>query len=539
MIVEKEDAYQVNLIYWIEHKWGNEIMVPIYGKNDNKIIDSYLIPRYNAINGLRDVYRPNYNLKPGFDLAGKDGKQYSRFCNYDGIEPLVISQDYEGIYEDNTELVEEFRLLFNLFYDTNEHTYVDPKTMVKVATLKDNEFVYVNIKYLKRYLAVKGMVLVMYLNYQKVIQVDHDHWENISCRNSTATSRYELCIGSCVSGNYTMLNAKKIVYGCPLKECDIWPYDKPPEYIEFIIGVDENGNEKTFTCNPAKLNNMANINPNAPHYLTPIYFESSVLDKYYHEDKFYKVEDGIIRCGNQWSLYIDNNSVENGYVSVYLGDLGRDLPSVEEQHHWRSHNKLIDGKLSLSKFRRDLLVEFAEPDSVDLIFRNEYIRTNSIFEKETGWKLFINLDVNDSYNFNGLRIPTNNSQSQFDMLVLSLVKTLIDSINEKALREQLAKKDVDTSAIKGSIMLLEKWFEMYEFSQFESHIKFLRALQELRSSGTGHRKGRGYKKISNIFELHDNNFSKVFAEILMSSIGFLKYVRENLSPKDGSTNVNK
>lgn len=284
---------------------------------------------------------------------------------------------------------------------------------------------------------------------------------------------------------------------------------------------------------------MANINPDSPHYLTPIFFDSSVLDKYYSEDKFYQVEDGIIRCGNLWSLYIDNDSTENGYVSAYLGDLGRNLPSIEEQHHWRSHNKLIEGNLSPSKFRRDLLAEFASPDSVDLIFRNEYIKTNSLFKKTTGWEIFKDLDRNDSYNFNGMRIPTNNSQSQFDILVLSLVKILIDSINESAIRKQLINMEVEISEVKGSISLLAKWFEAYGFTQFESHIKFLRNLQGLRSSGTGHRKGREYKKISNIFEIHDDNFSRVFAKILMSSIDFLKYIQDNLSTYDDKTSVDK
>lgn len=52
-------------------------------------------------------------------------------------------------------------------------------------------------------------------------------------------------------------------------------------------------------------------NSTAPHYLTPVYFDSAVLNKYYSKPEIYKVEDGIIRCGVLWSLYIDNNNLDS------------------------------------------------------------------------------------------------------------------------------------------------------------------------------------------------------------------------------------
>ena len=69
------------------------------------------------------------------------------------------------------------------------------------------------------------------------------------------------------------------------------------------------------------MSNYFGANPDAPHYLTPIFFDSAVLSKYYSNPEKYKVDDGIIRCGTLWSLYIDNQNT--GYVSAYLGDLGR------------------------------------------------------------------------------------------------------------------------------------------------------------------------------------------------------------------------
>ena len=54
-----------------------------------------------------------------------------------------------------------------------------------------------------------------------------------------------------------------------------------------------------------------------------------------------------------------------------------------------------------------------------------------------GWPLFLELDKQDLYNFEGLRIPINNSIVEMDMLVLSLVKVVLDSLNEKEIVAQL------------------------------------------------------------------------------------------------------
>lgn len=159
--------------------------------------------------------------------------------------------------------------------------------------------------------------------------------------------------------------------GCDLKDCNIWPYNEEKTYIDFIIGIDDSGKEVRHSCNPKNLSNYFGANPSAPHYLTPVFFDAAVLNKYYSKPEVYSIEDGIIRCGSLWSLYIDNHNV--GYVSAYLGDLGRDLPSEQEQHYWRGFNKIIDGKLSETKYKRDFLTQATNSESLILYLRI-YIR---------------------------------------------------------------------------------------------------------------------------------------------------------------------
>ena len=48
----------------------------------------------------------------------------------------------------------------------------------------------------------------------------------------------------------------------------------------------------------------------------------------------------------------------------------------------RSLSKVIKGKLSDTKFKRDFLAQATNPESVDFIFKNTYIKVNRIFEEK-------------------------------------------------------------------------------------------------------------------------------------------------------------
>ena len=147
---------------------------------------------------------------------------------------------------------------------------------------------------------------------------------------------------------------------------------------------------------------------------------------------------------------------------------------------------------------------------------------NHQFTEKMGWPLFLELDKQDLYNFEGLRIPINNSIVEMDMLVLSLVKVILDSLNEKKIVAQLTGT---YEKLTGSISKLEAWFQEKHLSDYQEHIKFLRDLQELRSSGTGHRKGKGYQKISKVFDIQRENYAETFSNILDNVISFLNYIK--------------
>lgn len=534
--LDKSYIYQVSIREWIENDWDKGIFVPVYGgRKDDKwdiFFQSYLVPADRTEEQLKtDTYDAYGLLRPGVTVYGawdSGEAAYYKWGNNASIEPLVIKRDYNDLARDNIEIVEEFRFLFNLYYNSQSKEYVDLENDTSVVKISDDNLVSIHKRYLKSYLAIKNMALIIHIDSRCTdIVEDIFPTDSFDYRNDDNTVFYTVNIGRGHNGiqeeNFSILFGKKVLFGCKLKDCNIWPYNEKKQYIEFIVGVDDNGRELHYTCDPSKLSNYFGANPDAPHYLTPIFFDSAVLSKYYSNPEKYKVDDGIIRCGTLWSLYIDNQNT--GYVSAYLGDLGRNLPSEQEQHYWRGFNKALDAKLSTTKFKRDFMALPASSQSQDFVFKNTYVKTNRQFAEKAGWPLFLELDEQDRYNFEGLRIPINNSIVEMDMLVLSLVKVLLDSLNEKEIVSHLTGT---YEKLVGSISKLEVWFQEKQLTGYQDHIKFLRNLQELRSSGTGHRKGKSYQKISKVFDIQKENYTETFSNILESATLFLNYISTHI-----------
>ncbi len=117
-------------------------------------------------------------------------------------------------------------------------------------------------------------------------------------------------------------------------------------------------------------------------------------------------------------------------------------------------------------------------------------------------------------------------QRLFDELILSLAKLLIDSLNESQL-SALIPPDM-RGDIKGGISRLESVLQQRGLlgTDGHRHIAFLRALQRLRSAGSAHRKGQGYRKIAAEFGVESKTFRDVFAGILEQAVRVLDYLIE-------------
>lgn len=464
---------------------------------------------------------------PGF-ICDSNGRHYHRWSE-EGFENLVFYRSFYGIKNDYVEIAEEFKLLNNLYYDNSSNKYYaikDNGEFEEVVRLDGEDGVQVKLSYLVRYATVKQMAILLFFDIRTEFDgsLKENGFEEFSDSFKSEDLYYEIWSGEfslSKSTAFSVLMGKKVIFPKPIDECGYWPYEKERVYEDYIIGIDEVGEPKRFTSNPNKLANYFGANPTAPHYLTPVFFKKEVLQKYISHPDIYEVSDGYLSCQSLWGMEIDNN--HKSCVSAYLGDLGRDLPE-EEQLHWKSYNILSDEKLSKTAFLRDFGNISAEAEAADLRFKSAYSEFNADWQKKYRWCFFKELSEADKYNFCNVRIPLSESQEEFDQQVLSLVKVLIDSINVKEITKTISISGEEH--IDGSINVLERWFEEKGVEGYTDHVKFLRNLQELRSSGTGHRKGKNYDKIINKLEFAGKPFIDSFEWLLIQAIDFISFLQK-------------
>ena len=470
--------------------------------------------------------------------------RYLRYGEDNGIEPLIINRDFtesQTNYRKRkaySEISEEFRLFHNLYHDRKKEAYIkidDEGNEHRVAVVKP-DCIKIRLKEIRQFLAIKEMYLSIqfcYYEFSKyslgALGVSKD--EAKTDRKTTADG--EICWKHTYYTEiheseqaFSVLEGKQLIEPLPKSKSGFPGFAEEPKkkHVKFIIGIDENGEEIRHTCNPTKLNRYGN-NPGAFYDITPVHFHKQVLDKYYHEPSKYSVKDSRVSCP-WWGMRIDNH--HNDKVIVWLKELAS-LP-YKEQLHWQSHNILPEGGLSKTYFERYLKGSFtATSDQPEHLFKQRYEHLRKESEKYLGWQLLRPLDPLDKHHLKGLRVPSTDEQRDFDALVLSLTKILIDSLNQKELKKLISLKQEENLSpdqqemLKGSIGCLEIALSCCGVEDAADHIAFLRKLQQLRSTGSAHRKGSNYQKIAKDFGIESQSLRSVFAGILSKALDVLDY----------------
>lgn len=303
----------------------------------------------------------------------------------------------------------------------------------------------------------------------------------------------------------------------------IQPMGQFGQYISFIIGISANGNSITHSCDPAGLDNYFGANPGAPLFVTPVYFDAAVLDKYRNMPSQYDVEEGCLRgyCNGtvEWCIPIDNHGIKG--VTVFLGDLGH-LP-VAEQHHFASHN-VIKGQMSVAFEKSQLSAEFCNSTHPISLFNLAYHRLYDAFVDLHGWELILPLGEADQHYLKSLKLLTHDDQKEFDEQVLALAKILVDSLNVERLKSYNAFVRDD-----GSINLLEAVAVAQGIKGVDVHIAFLRNLQSLRSASSAHRKGDKYDKLEQKIGLNIKSKTEVFADFIEAATRFCQFMATNVN----------
>ncbi|MFD3520731.1 hypothetical protein [Streptomyces sp. NPDC058653] len=430
---------------------------------------------------------------PGFSQHHENGKPVATYFQDgapDGIEPLVLLRDYHGVVPSTLELTQHFRLYHNLYWDDLTSQFMQPHDdgTSSVAVKITGKKVEVRTKLLRQFQAARQLDLILYIDSVRygtegAAVPDDAEW-------TTDDLRAGLYSGDGIMGrDFTRYLATRVVSSPPVEKSGIWPYEEEDTYFpEFIIGTDDDGDEVRYTCNPEALANYFGANPDAPHYLTPVFFRREVLQKYYDKPELYEVSDGRLRCAFLWGVQIDNSAEE--HVMVFLGDLGRDLPR-QERDYWRSFNVPADGRPSETLIRRAFFAQFTEPTAEDLLVRSSYVTFGRAWSERYGWDFFRKPEEADAGLLQRLRLPLNDSQAEFESSIRIMTQLFVDAINEKQVQAQLPDKIENEKGISK----LERWLKLAGYPHAERDVQFLRNLQEVRSKATAHRKSREYEKM--------------------------------------------
>ena len=528
----KNIILQTKNVEYIKKNLGKEQWIQVSGNKEMNGADAGFWCGLVSLKNIEDVYddvtwdiSSDNQGNPGFE--GNGGVyQYKSNLLREGFESILYYRDFYGVEEDYIEISQEFILLNNLRYNKISKSYwamYEDGESEEAVKYIDDKTIQIKMKFLRNYSAAKQMAIILFFDIRTNFDGKISEFALKDCKEEFKENNllYRLYVRSDINflNVYSRLIGKKIFMPSPIKECGYWPYEKEKSYEEFIIGADEFGKEIFNTCNPDKLDNYFGNNPDSPDYLTPVFFKRDVLQKYVNKPELYEIRDGYLNCKSLWGIEIDNH--HKNYIAVYLGDLGRDLPE-SEYRYWKSYNIVCEEGISLVSFKRDFCNIFMESNMEEHKFQELYISLVKQWKEIYGWDLYLQLSEEDKYNLTQIRRPLVESQPEFDQLVLSLVKVLIDSLNEKQL---IIEGDIQND-IKG-IGKLEKWIKSNNGIGYENHIKFLKDLQKLRSTGSGHRKGKEYSKISKVFGLSEKSKIDVFEEILQKSNDFLKYMKIN------------
>lgn len=437
---------------------------------------------------------------------------YSRYSN-DEVEPIVMYLENEGRWDEEAFLAEEFVMYFKLHKETkgkNEYVYYqvdecgDDVEVARVAGIN----LEVKLKYVKEYIAVKKLNLLVFTD--EVINDTKSIDELGGNEIPRTTSK-----GSDFIFSYALQEFAG--YGLGYKSCAVFRgkcmmryNDKDIQHLwklrdsgyeSFIVGSDEDGKEVFISCDEKRMPNLFTRQGDEPYSLSPVFFKRDVLSKYFQAVDKYSVQDGYL-SGPSWGIRIDNDRSDD-YVVAALVDLGR-MPH-REQLHWRSFNVLPprNGVYSITTFSRwfDAIPTNCSV-APDLVFKQLYIQVNDKWRTKYGWLLFKELAADDQYHFETLHLMgQENDQKEFDGLIQSITKLLIDSLNEKQLVKAIDStkpdvlrflserniKELKPSYIQGGITKFE-CFLISEGLLDSNVVKLLRKVQDLRSSTVAHRK---------------------------------------------------
>ena len=200
-----------------------------------------------------------------------------------GSEPLVIGRQFSKMKENYFEISEEFRLFHNLYHDRKTDTYIkidDAGNEETVVVVKSDE-VQIRLKEIRQFLAIKEMYLSMLFEFNEystysLQELGLSDVEWTFERDGLIFWRHDY------SGDThyhkegfqsdSRLRGRRLIAPVPKSKSGLGDFAEEPKYAEFIVDVDQNGDEVYHTYDPHELRDVSDENPNTPQGFTSVHF---------------------------------------------------------------------------------------------------------------------------------------------------------------------------------------------------------------------------------------------------------------------------
>ena len=516
----------VEFMDWIKHRDAdnNWITVALYTKSENtepKNYSNYMVSvliKNSDINSI--LNSSNWSLGINFgsiEINDVDGNLdciiYDEECN-DGVKfnPFVLARHwYDQKDTLKFELIQKFILFYNLKNERNGEELIafkDSGERILVVKIIDNDHkqeIQISTEYLKNYLSFINCALIRFhdrrITYTENIcedliddEISESNYKfSRSITDFTYDPKFKL---------FSSLRGKDIIRSFEKKKdllCDKKTYEK------FIINVTDDGELIEYSCDPNYLNLDGDVK-----FMTQVYFKKEVLKKYYDKPSEYTVTDSQISCGGYWIIRISENTA--GLIQVYLGDLGENLP-VKEQSYWKAYNVKPEGVMPRSRYEQDVMGCFAVPESPLCHFYISLKKINVLFNNKYKFELFEQLQYGDEVTKKSLRLPLNDESSEFEEQILHLVKLLVETINVSKLKKHITKNKPIPEDYNGSIKILKCFMNL---EKIDSNIYgILCKIQNIRSAGIAHKKGKKYIQIMKEYNKENVSNSKFIENIII------------------------
>lgn len=453
--------------------------------NDDKEIECYLKDfewgfsptSFGTSYFEKTSYFENGEFKDNIEFVCGDKK--------DTFTYLIAYRTFNKKYKPQTE-INPLLIWFGNLVKMGDDFY-DPITDECVIKTTNNS-VSVQTKYLRNFLASINKVCVLVYDHRRFGLAD----EKASRVQKPIVTKYSYTLYTFNKYSFKNYNSsaniigKSIIY--PFTKCShsSLEYYEDKNFVEFIIDIDENtGDDVTFTCDESKLANYFGANPEAPHFLTPVFFNRAVLNKYKTDTKNYEINDGHIAYLDEWILPFTVN--DENKVNVWLGDLGR-IP-YKEQLHWKQDNISPKGDVEQNFVNQQLNNIF-----VDSILPERWLftlirRVNNQAINQYSDCLFNELSQADKSLESAFILPVQNNIDEFKEFLIQFCKIIVESINTKLINSKVIDKSTLNDKNEkplGSVAQLAVFFDQENLTAGNVLCNILKSLYAARSKLSGH-----------------------------------------------------